>query len=261
MKFDHITAEHLTLRIAQSADEIKAAQALRYDIFYREMGAQPIGDMATLGLDYDSYDAICDHLVVVDEKASQGQYIVGTYRLLDLDRAKQHNVCLYTETEFNLDALKATGGRILEMSRSCIHADYRTKTAINLLWKGIAAWVFKNKIDYVIGVPSFPGVDVQDHIKALSYLQAFHKAPSAISPIVHTQYSRPIDFIPQDELNLKEVFNDLPPLIKGYLRIGVSVGEGVYVDELFNMTDICVVLDVANAADRYLKHYKRYDTE
>ena len=260
MQFDHITAEHLTLRIATTPDEIRAAQRLRYDIFYTEMGAQPIGDMAALGMDYDAYDDLCDHLIVVDETLPVERQVVGTYRVLEFEKAATHNVCLYAETEFNLDKLKATGGRILEMSRSCIHLDYRTKTAINLLWKGIAAYVFKNNIDYVIGVPSFHGIDIREHLSALSYLQACHKAPDAICPHVHAQYAVPLELLSKDQLDIKRVFNDLPPLIKGYLRIGVTVGEGFFVDTQFNLTDVCVVLDVANAASRYLNHYKRYDT-
>ncbi len=257
MQFNHITAEHLTLKIAETPDEVAAAQALRYQVFYTEMGAHPVGDMAIVQRDYDHYDELCDHLIVMDEQEGR---VVGTYRILQRDKADRFNIPLYTETEFNIDKLKASGGRIMEMSRSCIHPDYRSKTAINLLWKGIAACVFDNDIDFLIGVPSFNGTDLQDHLAAISYMNAFHATDDAIRPHVQPQFYQELALLKTEQIDKKAVFNALPPLFKGYLRIGVGVGEGFYIDQQFNMIDLCVVLDVANAANRYLNHYKRYDT-
>lgn len=259
MQFDHITAEHLTLKLAETPEEIKSAQRLRHEVFHTEMGATINPDMAALGYDADEYDPICDHLIVVDNNLSKDKQIVGTYRLLMLEKANAAGMPLYTETEFNIDKIKATGGRIMEMSRSCIAEPYRTKTAINLLWKGIAACVFGNKIDYLIGMPSFNGIDPKDHLDAISYMHHYHLCREDIRPEVRSEYRVDLPLIPKDQLDVKRIFADLPPLFKGYIRIGVSVGDGIYIDREFNMVDMCVVLDIANVTDRYFNHYKRYD--
>lgn len=261
MLFDHITAENLTLKIAETPAEIAAAQHLRYAVFYEEMGAQPLGDMATVRRDYDHYDAFCDHLIVVDDHLPSDQQVIGTYRMLTPESVTRNNSAYYTETEFDLSRLKAKNGRIMEISRSCIRADYRSKLAINLLWKGIAACVFKNNIDYLIGMSSFSGIDPLEHQQAISYLNHFHKADDSLMPIGLPAYHKPLARLPVDNLNAKRIFADLPPLFKGYLRIGVTVSEDFSVDEQFNMIDMCVILDIANVADRYFSHYKRYDTE
>lgn len=261
MLFDHITAENLTLKIAETQSEIEAAQHLRYLVFYEEMGAHPIKDMAALRRDYDEYDPFCEHLIVVDENLPVDQQVIGTYRMLLPEPVQQGKTNYYTETEFDLSRLKATGGRIMEISRSCIREDYRSKLAINLLWKGIAACVFKNNIDYLIGMSSFSGVDPMEHQTAISYLNHFHKAEDRLMPISLPEFRRNLERLPADSLNAKRIFADLPPLFKGYLRIGVTVSEDFSVDEQFNMIDMCVILDIANVADRYFSHYKRYDTE
>lgn len=259
MLFEHITAEHLTLKLAETPDEVKGAQRLRYEVFHKELGATINPEMAALGYDADDYDALCDHLIVVDNNLPKDQQIVGTYRLLTRDQANKAGVPLYTESEFNIDKLKATGGKIMEMSRSCIAEPYRTKTAINLLWKGIAACVFGNKIDYLIGVPSFNGRDPKEHLEAISYMMHYHPCREDIRPVVQPEHRVELELIPKDQLDVKRIFADLPPLFKGYVRIGVSVGDGIYIDHEFNMVDMCVVLDIANVTDRYFNHYKRYD--
>ncbi|HEY1096781.1 MAG TPA: GNAT family N-acyltransferase [Alphaproteobacteria bacterium] len=265
MQFDHITSEHLTLRLAADLHEIEAAQHLRYKVFYDEMGASPIHDMAALQRDYDHYDPFCDHLIVIDENASEGQKIVGTYRIFTDRKAKDANLPLYTETEFDISKMRAAGkngkpGNIMEMSRSCILPDYRNKTVINLLWKGIAVYVFKNEIDYLIGVPSFNGLDIRQHEESLAYLNAFHRVDESICPTVLPEHYHALPVRDPESFDQKKAFNDLPPLIKGYLRIGCKIGDGYYIDEQFNMVDICIILEIDKVTDRYFSHYKRYDT-
>ena len=258
--FDHITSENLTLRIAETPAEIEAAQRLRYDIFYREMGATATPAMMESGREIEAYDPICDHLIVVDEHAPVGQQIIGTYRMLLQERAEQAGMGLYTETEFDISKLKATGGRILEISRSCIHPNYRSKAAINLLWKGIAAYVFKNNVDYLVGVPSFEGTDLNAIKDSLAYLNAYHATDDAIRPVALPEFYHALPVVDKETIDPKKAFFDLPPLLKGYIRIGCTIGEGCFIDTQFNTVDVCIVLHVESSAGRYLNHYRRYDT-
>jgi putative hemolysin len=175
------------------------------------------------------------------------------------DKAKAHNIPLYMEMEFDISKMKATSKNIMEISRSCIHPDYRSKLAINLLWKGIAANVFKNDIGYLIGTPSFHGVNPDMYREELSYLEHFHKADEAICPSVLPQCKRDFSFLPKEDIDPRRVFAKLPPLLKGYLRIGTMIGDGICIDEQFNMIDVSIVLDISKVTDRYFNHYKRYD--
>jgi L-ornithine Nalpha-acyltransferase len=257
--FEHITSDNLSLKIADSEAEIIAAQKLRYDVFYKELGAHPVRDMAQQERDYDEYDALCDHLLVIDEAMPDGQKIVGTYRIALMDRVNAKGSKLYTETEFDISKLKSKNGKIMEISRSCVLPSHRGKSAINLLWKGIAAYVFGQKIDYLIGTPSFPGTDIKAFEEDLAYLNAYHAAPEDIRPRTLDPYYLPLPVVPKENINVKRAFMNLPPLIKGYLRVGTLIGDGLYIDEQFNCTDISVVTEIATVDDRYFNHYKRYD--
>lgn len=256
---DHLGAENLSLKVADSEAEIRAAQRLRYDIFYTEMGAKPIGDAAQTKLDIDKYDAICKHLLVIDSNLPQGQQIVGTYRLLLLEDAQRHGMTLYTESEFDLSKLKVTGKRIMEISRSCVAETHRSKAAINLLWKGIAQYVFSNNVDYLVGVPSLSGTDLKAEHDTLAYLNAFHLAPEEIRPRTVESAYQPLPAVDKDKIDAKRAFMALPPLLKGYLRVGALVGDGAYIDHQFNTIDVVIVMPINQVNDRYFNHYKRHD--
>lgn len=257
-KFNHITSENLTLRLADNEAEILAAQRLRYEVFYKELGANPVGDNAAKEREFEFYDDYCQHLIVVDNNDGQ---VVGTYRVLLDTTAKEKNIPLCTATEFDLGKLKATGGKIMEISRSCVKESHRSKSAINLLWKGIASFVFANEIDYLIGTPSFPGLDINAEKDSLAYLNAFHAADESIRPRVLDQYYNPLPAVDKMSIDARRAFMALPPLLKGYLRIGAVVADGVYIDHQFNCLDIAVVLPIAGVTDRYFNHYKRTDAE
>lgn len=260
-KLDHLSLENLSLKIAETEEEVKAAQRLRYEVFYKEMGATPTEAMAQSGLETDIYDPYCEHLLVVDNSAPIGEHIVGTYRILMKESADAQGIKLYTETEFDLTKLKATGKRIMEVSRSCVIESHRSKMAINLLWKGIAVYVFARKVDYLVGIPSMHGIDPTEHHDTLAYLNAFHLADESIRPRALDESYYPMPAVGKDSINVREAFKNLPPLVKGYLRIGAVVGEGAYIDRQFNSTDIAVIVDINNVSDRYFNHYKRADVE
>ena len=257
-KFNQITSDNLTLRIAETPEEILAAQRLRYEVFYKEMGAHPIGDMAEKEREFEFYDDYCQHLLVVDNADNR---VVGTYRVLLGTTVAANNIDFYTAKEFDLSKLYATGGRIMEISRSCVLPSHRNKAVINLLWKGIATLVFANDIDYLIGTASFFGVDINTEKDSLAYLNAFHAADASISPRVHDAYYNPLPVVDKSAIDPKRAFMALPPLLKGYLRCGAVVGDGVYIDHQFNCVDVSVIMPIAQVTDRYFNHYKRADAK
>ena len=172
-------AGQLDVRLAVSEEEIAAAQALRYQIFYDEMGAQPTPRMAAARRDIDDYDAICDHLLVVDHGIDGKPHVVGTYRLLRQVVA-QMNRGFYSAGEFDLTPLiaqSATGGQLLELGRSCVAPAYRNNATISLLWRGIATYLQTHAIGHMFGCASLHGADPALHTAELSYLYHHHLAP------------------------------------------------------------------------------------
>lgn len=258
--FHFLPSDHLTLKIAETPEEIQAAQELRYQVFYEEMGAIPTEEMKRTRREIDPYDPFCQHLLVVDQSCVTGQKkIIGTYRLLTLDDARANGISLYTETEYDLSRLKATGKRIMEVSRSCVLEAYRSKMAINLLWRGISNFVMANNIDYLVGVPSLHGTCLAEHQQTLGYLKAFHLAEENVRPKVLDDYYNPMPDIDKSQLDVKQEFIKLPPLLKGYLRVGAVVADGAYIDHQFNTTDIMIIVEIEKIDPRYLHHYMRKD--
>ena len=145
----------------------------------------------------------------------------------------------------------------MEISRSCVAASHRSKAVINLLWKGIATLVFANDVDYLIGTPSFEGIDLETANDSLAYLNAYHAADESIRPRVIEPHYVPLPVVVKELIDAKQAFMALPPLLKGYLRIGSVVADGAFIDRQFNCIDIAVVLPIAQVTDRYFNHYKR----
>ena len=246
----------INIRLAQTAEEIDIAQALRYQIFYEEQGATPVKDMAIKRRDYDEFDAVADHLIVLDtSKHGLEQQLMGNYRIIrkeamGLDR-------YYTEDEFDISNLKQAGANIMELGRSCVAEKYRTKPILQLLWQGLAEYIQYYDIDYCIGCASFPGIDPDKHALGLSYLYHHHLAPESIRPVALPDVYTQMNLIPKEEINVKQAFGSLPPLIKGYLRVGSSIGDGAFIDTQFNTIDVCIVFNTSMMTDRYKKHYER----
>lgn len=254
---DHLAFENLSLKIAETDEEIIAAQKLRYKVFYEEMGATPTEEMQYLGREVEKYDPYCQHLLVIDNNLPADQRVVGTYRLLTLEDATNFGISLYTESEFDISKLKASGKRIMEVSRSCVLESHRSKMVINMLWRGIADCVVANDVDYLIGVPSLMGTDMEAHKNTLSYLQAYHLADENLCPemLVNSDNSLPLPIGNKDVLDAKREFVKLPPLLKGYIRLGAMVGNGVYIDRQFNTIDVVIIVPMAQMDARYLDRY------
>lgn len=247
---------NLTVRLADGPLEIEAAQSLRYRVFYDEMGAVPSLMARRLKSDVDQFDDICDHLLVIDKEKSNGRpYVVGTYRMLRREIAQRAGG-FYSRQEYDLSSLMGYPGEIVELGRSCVDRGYRTGGVMQMLWRGIAEYLSDHNIQMMFGCASFPGTNPNAIKSGLSYLHHYHLAPEDIRPrALDDQY---VDMckIGPDWLNRKLARSELPPLIKGYLRLGCGIGEGAVIDKQFNTTDICVVVECTKITERYLRHYK-----
>lgn len=253
----------LCLRLAKNEEEIVAAQALRYQVFYEEMGA--VADAKTLStkLDVDQFDEYADHLLVVDQRLGNGaEAIVGTYRGLRRDGAKQAGG-FYSANEFDLSKLLAVSGEMLELGRSCVALSHRNSSTMNILWAGLANYMVHYDVEYMFGVPSFHGVDPQEYALPLSYLYHYHLADDDIRPVARTDQKSAgfeavdMNMVAKDAIDPRRALVSLPSLMKGYVRVGMLVGQDAVIDHQFNTIDVCILVKVGDIPDRYLKHYQR----
>jgi L-ornithine Nalpha-acyltransferase len=245
----------LQVRLAETAADIDAAQALRYRIFYERLGAQPLPEMARRRRDIDHFDDGCDHLLVLDHSRGAGA-VVGTYRLIRRETAARLGG-FYSAKEFDISPLVRHPGEILELGRSCVDPDYRQRSAMQLLWSGIAAYVFHHDIVLMFGCASLPGTDPGALAAPLSYLHHYHCAPPALRPRALIDRYVEMCRLRPCAIDATRALAALPPLIKGYLRLGGFVGDGAVIDEQFNTTDVCILVKTDLVTEKYSRHYER----
>ena len=257
MGLSQINIQEVSVRLARNEKEIEAAQRLRYRVFYEEYAAQPSAEMKATRRDFDRFDAIADHLIVVDESIHDpGEKIVGTYRLMRREVVEKVGK-FYTSDEFDIQPLLQSGETLLELGRSCVLAEYRTRPVLQLLWQGITDYMLDHGIGLMFGCASLPGVDISAASSQLSYLYHYHLAPPELRPNALPSRLIPMNIMPKSEIDVKAVFNSLPPLVKGYLRLGAFVGDGAIVDEQWNSIDVCIVMPMQQVTERYRKFYAR----
>ncbi len=248
----------LEVRLAVDEAEIAAAQEVRFRVFYEELGAQRREAHALDRRDADRFDLVCDHLLVYDTARAGGpeRQIVGTYRLLRQERAAATGG-FYSSDEFEIEELVARRPerRFLELGRSCVLPQYRSKRTIELLWQGIWAYVNHHRIGAMTGCASFQGTTPAAHAEALSFLS--HECGATDEWRVRAVPSRyrEMDLMPREAINLRQALTRMPPLIKGYVRLGAMVGDGCVVDHEFGTTDIFIVLPVERIAGKYITYY------
>ncbi|GAA6207493.1 GNAT family N-acetyltransferase [Cognatishimia sp. WU-CL00825] len=243
----------LKLKLADCEADIQAAQALRYQVFVKELGGDgPLVDHAA-GLERDAFDPFTDHLMLLDSDRGDAvkDQIVGVYRLLRDDQMPAIGA-YYTEAEFDVTALKKTGRKLLELGRSCLLPEYRGGTAMYVLWNGLADYVAKHEIEILFGTASFHGTDIDALSKPLSLLFHRHLAPDELRVIAQEKSFQNMNLHDERDLDRRLAMLEIPALIKGYLRLGGFVGEGAYIDHAFNTTDVCLVMDTEklNATQR-----------
>ena len=257
--FQEIEFGDFVIKLVEKKSELKKAQALRYSVFYKEQKAKSSIPKKMLGLDYDKADKFADHLIVID-KGSKGtkKKIVGTYRLIRGDVSANFGG-FYTSSEFNLSNVlnSYNHSQILELGRSCVHKDYRNGTTMKLLWKAIAEYIKLYDIKIILGCASFSGTDVIKFSNELIYLRENYSLPNDLSVESLDNNIHPVYKKIKTKTNIKNLrtFAKLPPLIKGYLRVGGKVSESFYIDYDFNTIDLCVIVKTDNINKKYKKKF------
>ncbi|MEV0992103.1 GNAT family N-acyltransferase [Streptomyces sp. NPDC049949] len=233
---------HYTVRLARDEDEVRAAQRLRHQVFAGELGARLDGPEP--GLDSDAFDAYCDHLLVVEEETGQ---VVGTYRLLPPERAAVAGR-LYSEGEFDLSALAPIRPDLVEVGRSCVHPDHRNGAVIALIWAGLARYMDSSGHNWLAGCCSIPLADGGVLAAATrESVLARNLAPEEYRVTPHLPWNPDgITFPARVEL---------PPLLRGYLRLGAWVCGEPALDAEFGCADLYVLLSLRRTNPRYLKHF------
>lgn len=246
------------VRLATDAADLMAAQRLRYRVFVQELGADgPLVDHEA-GLECDEFDPLFDHLILVDRRipAETGNHVVGAYRLLPSDRVGATGR-FYSETEYDLTPLRASGRRLVELGRSCVHPDHRGGTGMFHLWNALAEYVLDRGIEILFGVASFHGTDVAALAPQLSWLHHHHLAPPDMRVVARPPGRVAMDLIPAEQLDRKDALAAMPALIRAYLRLGGCVGDGAFIDRPFNTTDVCLVMDTGRMSAKHRDFYIR----
>lgn len=245
----------LSTRLAQDDAELKKAQRVRYEVFCEEFSARE-KIKSNNNLEQEQHDLICDHLLVLENSNPSQPIIVGTQRFFVKSACDTH-LKFRSQTEFDLEALAAKHPekRFMELGRSCILNNYRSKRTMELMWHGTWSYAVQNKIDVMTGCASFYAKSVSEIDTALGFLSTLvSKDPIwQVAPTVTNATS-----IKQFEPLIKDpkkAIRSLPPLIKGYLRLGAFFSDSVVIDEDFGTIDIAVILPVANINPRYVSYY------
>jgi len=251
----------LEVRLAETELEVEQAQHLRYQVFYEEMSAIPSPAMRENRRDFDKYDDVCDHLLVVDRDAhdEEGQpLVVGTYRLTrEKDAAKVGG--FYTSSEYDLLPMISglpKGTKYLELGRSCVLKSYRARPGtMQLLWKGLMAYVARFDIDLMFGCASLPGVNVEEMALPLSYLHHFHPMPEHLRVKARPELHVPMDRLAKHTIDEREGIRSLPPMLKGYVRAGCCIGDGAVIDRQFDTTDVFIYFPLSGLDARYKSRF------
>jgi putative hemolysin len=229
----------LSIGLARTAAEIEEAQRLRWQVFAEEIGACLDSEY---GIDRDMFDSYCDHLIVRDVESD---IVVGTYRILSPGGARKAGR-YYSEAEFDIARLLHLRDRMVEVGRSCVHPDYRAGGVINLLWAGLARYMASGGFDYLVGCASICMSD-GGHAAASIYhdLAKEHLSPAEYRVTPNCR-------LPLEAMESQDG-HALPPLIKGYVRLGAWIcGEPAW-DPDFNTADLLMLLSLSRIQPRYLK--------
>jgi len=258
----------LEVRISNGPAELAAAQRLRYRVFYEERGIEASLEIRSAQRDFDDFDAICDHLLVLSPAESAGENailvnggeVVGTYRVLRQEVAEK-TLGFYSQDEFDIAPLIASRPalRFLELGRSCVLKPYRTRPVVELLWQGIWNYVRLHRMDVMFGCASLEGTDLDALQRPLQFLRQNFRAPAEWAASAHPERGYFAPPSTEAAIDERQALRLLPPLIKGYLRLGAYIGDGAYVDRLFNTVDVLIILPVEAINSRYFEHFGQPD--
>lgn len=244
----------LEVRLARTITELDAAMKLRFEVFNLEL-QEGLRSSYERGYDTDAYDAYCDHLIVKDLELGE---IVGTYRLLQ-QKVADKNIGFYSENEFDLENLKssvkAKGGELLELGRSCIAESHRSFATINLLWSAIVRYAVERRITHLFGCGSLHLTDTSEVQQVYSYLRAKHLAAKEYSVYPLGSCRMAVGEEAEPEIDARLAIKKLSPILKGYLRTGAVICGAPAYDAEFGTADVLVLVEVTKMADRYKQHY------
>ncbi|MFE9388642.1 GNAT family N-acetyltransferase [Streptomyces sp. NPDC006784] len=234
-----------TAAVADSAAEVRAAQRLRHEVFGQEMGAA--AGSRSSGLERDAFDSVADHLIVTETATGD---VVGTYRLLPPGRVRPS----YADGEFDLGALAGLRTSMIEAGRSCVHPGHRSGAVINLMWSALARYVLLSGHRYLAGCASVPLADggrSAAHTWALC--AARHAPPSGMEVFPHRPWQPSAPVQVTEPAGARTAL--LPPLLRGYLRLGAWVCGAPAHDPEFGVADFFVILDMEQLNDRYHRYF------
>ena len=253
-----IKVRDFEVRLTRNKEERRQVRALRYVVFCEEEGASATEEQKNLREEYDSFDRFAEYMAVFHNGT-----VVGCYRIIDREAAEKMG-SFYTEGEYNISKIKKVRGNIAEMSRACVDPAYRENALVmRLLWAGLSEYVLRRKVRVLFGVASWVGQKPGLSAHAISYLYYHHLAPARLRATVLTEnFHESIDpalsrmnILPEVFVDEEEAFRQMPPLIKGYVRVGADFGKGVFVDKGFNTYDVFVTLLAKNMSATYQKHF------
>lgn len=245
---------HFHVKLAETQEELEAAQRLRYRVFVQELGSDGTLVDHERGLEADRFDPFFDHLILTCD--SRPGEVVGVYRLLRDDQAAKAGQ-FYSEDEYDLSVLKSSGRRLMELGRSCLDPEFRGGTAMYHLWNSLARYVSDHKIEILFGVASLHGTDSENLAQPLSLLHHRHLAPMPLRVRAQSRHFQRMDIIAEDQLDRRAAMLQVPALIKAYLRLGGFVGEGAFVDHVFNTTDVCLIMDTNRLKEKQKSIYSK----
>jgi len=232
-----VSAGRFTARLAETQEDVSAAQRLRYRVFVEEMGASASQQEHNDRREVDHFDDHCDHLILFDTESEETDpldRVIGVYRLLRGSVAKA-GPGFYSASEFDLERVFEYPHETLELGRSCVHADYRSGAAMQLLWMALAQYIYTHKLRLLFGCASFHGSDMQALAKPLSYLHHTRLAPEHLRPRVLSEFYNDMNLLPADQVSRPEAMREMPALIKGL--------------------DVCLVMETDKISARYHSFY------
>lgn len=252
-----VSAGRFTARLAETDDDVRAAQRLRYRVFVEEMGASASPQEHETRQEIDRFDDHCDHLILFDNESTVEDpldRVIGVYRLLRGSVAKA-GPGFYSAAEYDLTRILEYPHETLELGRSCVHAEYRSGSAMQLLWMALAQYIYEHKLRLLFGCASFSGTDMTALAKPLSYLHHNKLAPEHIRPRVLDEFYNDMNLLPEGDVDRPTAMREMPALIKGYLRLNGYVGDGAFIDREFNTVDVCLVMETDKISARYHSFY------
>ncbi len=265
--FNNDSINNYEIRLAQTPDEVLACLKLRYEHFIKEYspddgdnnnGVNPTNsEDAKNGIDRDKFDDYCAHLIVINHELGENpaDNIIATYRFMRKVYKEQAGRW-YSSSEFDLSKLAPIEEKVLELGRATVHTDYRNNIVIKLLWQGIANYIQKYDLKYMIGTASFHSTDINDLKETMSFLYHYYPMPDEYDCPAITDDARDMNLLPKEQIDPKKALLDLPPVIKGYLRIGgCSFGRSAFIDFPFGCTDVLTFFEFEKASDKYMNHF------